>query len=223
MIVFLLAILSLSSGWSQGQTIEGTFHDNGDIIAFRNGMAQFEVFSEGGLVIQLRGNGKYEIVDNFLLIHTGVDKNLRQSYYDTTLAAGSPKMTFVDEEGNPLLSVNITYLDLSGEIIGHSYPDARKMAHILQHRTATVQISFIGYDDVSIKLRNGYDYKVTLAEGQTLEDKTVVFKIISSDLESLNLKLFSEDFTVRQNVRKDLARLERKVKPQNLRLRRFLK
>jgi hypothetical protein len=218
-ISLLATSLLFSYGMSHAQ-FEGKFTYYEEFITFRNGIAQFEVLSNGGLVVQLRGTGSYEIVGNYLLINTVTDKSLRQSSYDSIRSINSSKITFVDEEGNPISGVNVTWLDQSGKTYGKASTQNGTIASS-QLKSQIIHASFIGYDDITIKLIDGFDYLVTMAEGQTLENQTVVFKLISCSDDAIELKLLTENFIVRQNKAKGLAKLERGS--EELRLRRLVK
>jgi hypothetical protein len=206
------------------QQFNGKYYDNEDYLLFEGDSVKIDIQSDGGLTCQIRGIGKYEIIDEFLLINTG-EYNLSKSIFTTS--EKDEKFTKVlvrDENGDFIPFVNISYLDKQDKIFGGGVTDFDGICVIENHeRIVKIRVSFVGYNSLIIDFKSNFDYQVILANGLILENQVLVFKINAMEMNRINLTLLSINFNPNRNIVKSLKRLDRKANKSDNHVRLFVK
>jgi hypothetical protein len=206
------------------QQFNGKYFDNEDYLLFEGDSVKIDIQSDGGLTCQIRGIGKYEIIDEFLLINTG-EYNLSKSIFTTS--EKDEKFTKVlvrDENGDFIPFVNISYLDKQDKIFGGGVTDFDGICVIENHeRIVKIRVSFVGYNSLIIDFKSNFDYQVILANGLILENQVLVFKINAMEMNRINLTLLSINFNPNRNIVKSLKRLDRKANKSDNHVRLFVK
>ena len=210
----LLVIGTLNAQNFNGKYIRNKNVPQENYINFNNDHADFVIDSEGCLIFEMRGNGTYEIIENYLVIHTEDSRNSKSSF-ETSLSHSSYSIIKVmSNSGENIPGANISLINNQGNVIGNVYTDFYNgEAKINDNKEISkIKISCVGYSSITIDFDKKLDYQVFLSEGVTLEHKTLVFKITSVSTDSLCLTLLSTDFKSKKNINKAFRRLERKAK-----------
>ena len=206
------------------QQFNGKYYDNEDYLLFEGDSVKIDIQSDGGLTCQIRGIGKYEIIDEFLLINTG-EYNLSKSIFTTS--EKDEKFTKVlvrDENGDFIPFANISYLDKQDKIFGGGVTDFDGICIIENpERIVKIRVSFVGYNSLIIDFKSNFDYQVILANGLILENQVLVFKINAMEMNRINLTLLSINFNPNRNIVKSLKRLDRKANKSDNHVRLFVK
>jgi hypothetical protein len=206
------------------QNLNGKFCDKSDYIDFKNDSVSFKISSNGGLIVDLCGNGVYKITDEFLLIKTldfkGTDSRFDKIKNQDKLI----DFTVFDIENNAIFGVNISFTDNKGKILSGMSTDENGYASIEMNKNADkINLSLVGYDNYTIAYSDFFDYKVKLVNYVIIENKTVVFKINSMNSGFLDLTLLSTDFKWSPDIASELVKLDKKSSEYKSRERRLKK
>ncbi len=92
----ILIFLSIFNNNIFSQNLSGKFFDETDFLFFNDKNISFSVQSNGGLITVLKGNGEYQIIDDFLIIKTKeskFEKSKINPRYRTIASCGLYKKT----------------------------------------------------------------------------------------------------------------------------------
>jgi hypothetical protein len=206
------------------QNLNGKFCDESDFIEFKNDSVNFKIGSNGGLIVDLCGNGVYKITDEFLLIKT-LDFKGTGSRFDTIQNLDKLiDFTVLDIENNAIFGVNISFTDNKGKILSGMSTDENGYASIEKNKNVDkINLSLVGYDKYTIEYSDFFDYKVKLVNYVIIENSTVVFKINSMNSSLLDLTLLSTDFECSTDKASGLVKLDKKSSKYKSRERRLKK
>ena len=209
---------------TSAQQFNGKYFDNEDYLLFENDSVKFDIQSDGGLTCQLRGIGKYEIIDEFLLIYAG-EYNQSKSLFTTSEKDEKRSKIFVRAENGDLIPfANVAYLDKQDKIFGGGVTDFGGVCIIENpEKIVKIRVSFLGYNSVMIDFKPNLDYHVILAEGWILEHQVLVFRINAMENKRMNLTLLTINYNPDRNIVKSLKRLDRKTKKSDDQERVFIK
>jgi len=207
---------------TSAQQFNGRYFDNEDYLFFENDSVKFDIHSDGGLTCQLRGIGKYEIIDEFLLIYAG-EYNQSKSLFTTSEKDEKRSKIFVRAENGDLIPfANVAYLDKQDKIFGGGVTDFGGVCIIENpEKIVKIRVSFLCYNSLMIDFKGNLDYHVILANGLILENQVLVFKIIDMEMNRINLTLLTFNFN--RNIVKSLKRLDRKTNKSDDQERVFIK
>jgi len=207
---------------TSAQQFNGKYFDNEDYLLFENDSVKFDIHSDGGLTCQLRGIGKYEIIDEFLLIYAG-EYNQSKSLFTTSEKDEKRSKIFVRAENGDLIPfANVAYLDKQDKIFGGGVTDFGGVCIIENpEKIVKIRVSFLCYNSLMIDFKGNLDYHVILANGLILENQVLVFKIIDMEMNRINLTLLTFNFN--RNIVKSLKRLDRKTNKSDDQERVFIK
>ena len=207
---------------TSAQQFNGKYFDNEDYLLFENDSVKFDIQSDGGLTCQLRGIGKYEIIDEFLLIYAG-EYNQSKSLFTTSEKDEKRSKIFVRAENGDLIPfANVAYLDKQDKIFGGGVTDFGGVCIIENpEKIVKIRVSFLCYNSLMIDFKGNLDYHVILANGLILENQVLVFKIIDMEMNRINLTLLTFNFN--RNIVKSLKRLDRKTNKSDDQERVFIK
>jgi len=194
-----------------GQQLEGKFTEDSDFIEFNNDSVDFKMCSNGGLKVDLYGNGIYKITDEFLLIETFDFKGSGSHNKKIKNEGKSLLFTILDKNNTAIAGVSITLTDKNGKHLSGTVTDKNGQASILKNKSAyKISLSLVGYDNYTIDYSDTFNYIVNLMDYETIENSIVVFKINSINPDNLNLILLSTDFSGNIERKSDLQKLEKK-------------
>jgi len=220
----LIFFLILISGNIFSQNLAGRFIEDNDHISFENGYANFKIGGNGGITFYYCGEGKYEIINDFLLIHTSKFKGENSIINPIDTISDQVELTVNDIKGNAIQGAFVALLDGKGKLISGGISNDKGIS--LLNRSSQikqVKVSFVGMDNLTFDYNQNCNYIIELAPIDIIESQTVVFKVTQSVDNSLSLILLTFDFNPRKNTTKELHRLERKTKKYQFRERTFNK
>ena len=212
-ILFGLLTLLLSISVS-AQEISGTYLEGTDSITFINDRVAFSVKGNDGLGVVFVGEGTYELMDGFILIHT-------EDYSGTkTRIATAPsekkdtiQLQIFDENGYSIKGVRAEFLNKKNKPVGLSVTNEHGVIlHETNPKITGIKVVDLLYDKATFDYNANTDYTVHLVKNRVLEDKTVVFKLIDQSDEKLTLKLLSADFDRKNPSVSHLNKLDKKTK-----------
>jgi len=195
------------------QEMDGRYYDHSDYMVFENGLADFKIKNEGGLNFDLYGKGKFEIIDDFLLIHAAEYHGDKSSYTTNEKTDQYSKIIARDERGALLPYINIAFLDSTDKVIGRGIADtAGKFSIEKTHGISRLKLQFVGYCGLTIDYLPNVDYQVRFVEGMVIENKIVVFKINNKENGKIKLALLIINYIDNGCNSKTLKKMYRKVK-----------
>lgn len=220
--VLILLSLSLSL---LSQDFDGNYKDKTDSFSFSNGQALFSLSGFGALFTRMVGEGEYEYVDNYLLVHTS-DYPGEKSVFESI--DGSKKdsivVKVVGPDNYPVQGALTEFLSESNKTIrGYITDDLGKSQHPKDHKIKRIKVTNLGYDEVILEVVQGKDFLVRLARNNVIENQTVAFKVMSEDAETLSITLLSDDFDPGKDKMKSLQRLDKKIQKSNVLAKRLKK
>ncbi len=223
--VIIAIIITLTFSFNVfSQNLNGKFCNESDFIEFKNDSVNFKIGSNGGLTIDLCGNGIYKITNDFLLIKTLDFKGLETHIEKIKSKDKLIDFTVLDIENNAILGVNITLTDNKGKFLSGTSTDENGHASIERNKNADkINISLVGYDNYTMEYSDFFDYKLKLVSYVIIENKTVVFKINSMNSSFLNLTLLSTNFKGSTDRKSELVKLEKKSSKYQSRERQLIK
>jgi hypothetical protein len=204
------------------QNLVGRFAEDNDQISFENGKANFKIGGNGGIIVFYCGEGKYEIKNDYLLIHTSEFNGEKSIIKPIDTMSDQLELTINDKQGNAIQGASIVLLDSKGKFIVGAMSNDKGIS--LLHRSSQIKqirVSFIGMDDLKFDYNQNCNYIIKLAPIDIIERQTVVFKITKYDNKSLSLILLTFDFNPKKNITRELRKLERKTKKYQFRERTF--
>lgn len=220
--VLILLSLSLSL---LSQDFDGNYKDKTDSFSFSNGQALFSLSGFGALFTRMVGEGKYEYVDNYLLVHTSGypgEKSVFESINGTK--KDSILVKVVGPDNYPVQGALTEFLSESNKIIrGNITDDLGKSQHPKDQKIKRIKVTNLGYDDVAFEVEQGKDFLVKLARNNVIENQTVAFKVKREDEETLSIILLSDNFDPGKDKIKSLEKLDKKTQKNNVLAKRLKK
>lgn len=202
------------------QDFEGNYKDKADSLTFSNGEVVFNVGGFSGLSVNKKGEGTYEKIDDFLLIHTAEYSGDKTSMQELN---HSKKDTLViavrDYNNSPVQGAYAEWLNNSGKSLGGEVSNERGMIFYkkrAKEKMKKIRIGSFGYDDIVFNYNPEKDYLIRLAGDNIIENQTVVFKIKEEDEETISIVLLSDDFDPGKDRTKSLNRLDKRAKRSNI-------
>lgn len=199
------------------QDIEGTFKEGADSLSFSGNKAVFCISGFGGLSTTKIGEGEYEVINDFLLIHTSdypgektTFQSLDSSRKDTLV------IKVVSKQNYPVQGMLIEPLNRSGKSMGGRVSDNDGKVYLKKDSKMTkLSVSGMGYDDISFDCSTNNDYLVTVAQNDIIEHQTVVFRFSQIDEETASVLLLTTDFKPGKNQDRELEKLDNRAKKNN--------
>ncbi len=220
--IVLIIVISLFSHITFGQGLTGTYTSGNDLIDFSDNNIKFEIISNGGLVMTFRGQGTYSVVGDFIVIQTNEFDGIKSTVQKE--CNGQFGLRVIDESSEPVYAVNVGFYDSKGTIIDGSATDkSGNIKNKTYKPSETIDVRFIGYDQISFNYSPDCYFTVTLEEGNTIENSTVVFKIIEQTENSFELVLLNTNFKHNSPTLRQLKKLDRKSRKFKSRERKFEK
>lgn len=216
--LLLLASILLSVCSLFAQQLEGTFKNELDSLAFTNDKATFRLTGFAGLSVAQVGEGRYELADSFLLIHTTDYSGLKSS---SQTLEGSRKDTcvvkVVGSYNYPIPTILVESRNKSNKLVEGKVTDSEGKIYLsVNDKMTSIAVSAMGYNAIAFDYTPDKDYLVRLAENEIIEQRTVVFTIDLIDDETISLLLLTDDFDAGKNRGNELKKLEKKARKSNL-------
>ncbi|NNC85312.1 MAG: hypothetical protein HKN75_04465 [Bacteroidia bacterium] len=192
-----------------GQTLEGTFTADKEYFAISKDSIKFEIETVSAFRVITRGIGKYELIENFLIIKTSKYPGIKSRVIDSTHTDSDIINVHV---GKLKLIPNILGKDINGEMVKAYKLDENGVFSILpKDNIATIEFSTLSHDPLTTQFNKGFNYRVEIAEGVTIENQNVVFVVNENSNNSIGLTLLdikAEDKEI--TSAKKLYKLKRK-------------
>ena len=216
--IFVIAYLIAATTLLHAQQLDGTYKQGTDSLSFSAGNVKFNMGGFGGLEVNKMGEGAFEWMDEFLLIHTS-----DYSGEKTTVQplSGSRKDTLIlkitDVENFSLQGALAEWLNDSGKALsGNASDENGKVFYKKNPKVRTIKISMLGYAATTFPYDPEKDYLIRLAKGNVIERQTVVFRVKKIDEETISLLLITTDFNPGKDTQKELRKLEKKLENQHV-------
>lgn len=194
-----------------GQIVEGKYHKNSDFMNFNSDSVNFEIESNGGLIVDLHSSGTYDVFEEYLIVKAGQCQGVNSTYSVIESTKDIVQITVVDIDEKAITGVNVFFYDNSGNLVYVTTTDENGIAIIENKLTeGKITLSLVGYDTFKFNFSNDYNYRVKLMNFEIIENKTVIFKINTLTEDSISLTLLTTDFKCKRNQNRALKELERK-------------
>lgn len=213
------------------QQTDGTFRANNDYMIFSGNNIAFSVSGFAGLLNVQTGEGTFEIVDDFLIIHTS-DFSGERTRVETLPGTlnDSIVVRVIDENNFAVQTVFVEAFGRTGRFFRRSdnrierqITNNHGVAYITKNDDIRrIAVSGMGFDNISFEYNPANDYRVTIARHEVLENTTVVFRFNRVNDETLAILLLTTNFEEGRNRTRALERLERQSRRHN-RLARHLR
>ncbi len=215
--IILLALVLLQGFLLTAQSIDGAYENGSDSLVFSDDYIVFSVSEFGGLSTTQVGEGTYEIVDDFLLIHTSDYSGDKSTYEELE---GSKTDTCVVRvvglnnfslQGILVESKNSSNKTITAGVTGN---DGR-LLFLDDDKCAKMSTSTMGYNSIEFDYNSGKDYLIRLAENDVIENRTVVFRFEEVDDETISILLLTDNFDTNKNRENELKKLAKRARKNN--------
>jgi hypothetical protein len=203
------------------QQLDGTFKANSDWITFSGNNISFSLSGFAGLSTVLVGEGTFEIVDHFLIVHTS-DFSGEKTKVETLPGTlnDSIMIKVVDNQNFSVQGVFVEARGRSGRSrdnrIEGRVTNNNGTAYLTKNTNISrINISGMGIDNASFDYNSANDYRVTIARNEVIENSTVVFGFNRIDDETISVLLLTTDFNEGRNRDRALESLERRAQRSN--------
>lgn len=206
-------------------TLEGIYKQNDQEIQFTGSEVQFNLKSNGGLIINLRGQGTYKMQQNFLLIKTdkfdGLQSTVKEKIPNTDEFID---FSIKDKSGLPISpQVTLTFMDTDGEIIGGDITDQEGLVSVPRNQNINkINLSTLAYDDIEIAIDSGFDYYIEMLEGKVIEEQNLLIMFTEYGENQIGIRLLNTDFTGKEHI-KSFRRAQQKADRLNIKERIMIK
>jgi len=209
---FLLSVLLLHA-----QLPEGTYREGNDSLHLKDQYAIFRISGFTGLSVAQVGEGKYEQLDEILIIHTTPYSGSKSS--SQAVPASHKDSCVVEVVGSnnyPLPTILVESHSRSGKLLEGKVTDQQgKVIFTETEKIGSIVVTAMGYDDLTLQYEPEKDYRVQLVGHEVIENKDVVFRCRMTDEETLSLLMLSDDFDPGRNRDRALQKLLKKAQQSN--------
>jgi hypothetical protein len=211
-LVLTLVIIAVFTTRGISQIGNGKYIENSDYFIFKSDSVAFKLKTGGGVVVDLRASGTYEVFDDFLLIKTTKLYNSKTHNVIQKKSEDYVKVSVVDTENKPLSSASIIVFDSSEKQLTGGITDKNGMVLFEKMKSIDkIKVVFLGYESCTFKYSDNYEYKVML-DNERIENQTVVFKINSISGNSIILTWLTSNFKIHRNKENELIELYEKYR-----------
>lgn len=200
------------------QEPDGAYLNEQDSIVFSDNRLIFRISGFAGLSAAQVGEGEYQIIDNYILIHTADYSGNKSSFQELDgTREDTCVVKLVSVQNYPIQGILVESKNKSDKTINAQVTGNDGMLYFTDlSKTARINASSLGYNSIEFDYNAGKDYVVRIAENDVIEDKTVVLKLENIDDESITVLMLSDDFDSSKNVSKELNKLEKRSKRRNV-------
>lgn len=211
LLLFLICSLIIHSQELCGKYFHGDYYIN-----LENCYAEFVTLSDGCLGFELSGQGKFEIIDDYLLIYTELHSSPNSEYIATKNNNDYSSITVVGVGGFSVPNAKIKFLGNNKLVLGETETNWHGKTIINNNpEIKYIHISYIGTNSIVIDFDRTMDYEIVLGESMSIENRTVVFKISNKMESAITLTLLTAFFETKRDIVKELRRLENNVMKDN--------
>ena len=209
-VILFISFLFIQTGLSQNP--EGNYICYSQFIKFDKQKVEFDIY-HGCLAQRLRGQGTYEILDNYLLINTGDFNNQSQRSFCISSSTSNDSILFLIKsaiDGDFIPIAHVQFLDINNNEIGGFRSD-RTGSKLLPNKMDInkIRVSSAFYEPLIFDYEPYSNIYVTLECQSIIEKSTVVFRICSSSENTLQLSLLTTNFARGKNTLKSLYKLDK--------------
>jgi len=212
--VLLAFITILFSTTLSAQEFNGTYLEGTDSLTFANNRVIFSVHGNDGLGIVFTGEGTYEMLDEYFLIHTEEYKGTK-TRVETAAAEKQDtiQLQLFNEDGYSIKGIRAEFLNKKSKPMGLSVSNENGIVlYKANPKITAIKVSDLLYDKATFDCEANTDYTVHLVKNRVLEGKTVVFKLIDKTDEKITMKFLSSDFDKKNPSASHLRKLEKKTR-----------
>ncbi len=195
------------------QDINGTYVEGSDTITFNDNHITFRVNGNDGVGVIYAGEGTYEMLDDYMMIHTEEYKGVKTRIETApSEKKDTIQLQLFDENGYSIKGVRAEFLNKKSNPIGLSITNENGIVlYKADPKITGIKVSDLLYDKATFNCEANTDYTVHLVKSRVLEDKTVVFKLIDKKDDKLTMKLLSTDFDKKNPSVSHLIKLDKKT------------
>ena len=196
------------------QEMNGTYWEGTDSVTFTNDRIAFSVKGNDGLGMVFVGERTYEILDDFILVHTEEYKGAKTRVETATAEKKDTiQLQLFDERGYSIKGVRAEFLNNKSKPIGIKVTNENGMVlYNANPKITEISVVDLLYDKATFDYEADKDYTVHLVKSRVLEDKTVVFKLYEISDNKIIMKLLSTDYDKKNPTVSHLNRLDKKTK-----------
>ena len=194
------------------QNPEGNYIYHSEYIKFYKQNVEFDIY-HGCIAERLRGQGTYEILDNYLLINTGDFNNQSQRSFCISSSTSNDSILFLIKSainGDLIPFAHVQFLDIDNNEIG-GFSSDRTGSRLLPNKMniSKIRVSKTFYEPFVFDYEPYSNIYVTLECQSIIEKSTVVFRICSLSENTLQLSLLTTNFARGKNILKSLHKLDK--------------
>ena len=216
LLLLFVVVLQVSS-----QSLEGCYRHQNDSISFTGNEVAFSISGFGALTTIMVGEGTFELIDNFLLVHTtdySGDKSIAHSFDGNIEDTLRVQVTTL--ENYPINGAMVDFVNAKGRSIQRLVSDNNGRVNLYKNpkqinKIAQIKISNLGLDEVAVDFDNNNDYLIKLANNNVIENQTMAFEIKESDVATISVVLVDQNFIEGKNRIKSLQRLSKRTQKRN--------
>ncbi len=218
-LLLLLIIITLQAS---AQSLEGNYRHQNDSIAFTGNEVTFSISGFGALTNLMVGEGTFEQVDNFLLIHAtdySGDKTITHTFDGNVQDTLRVQVTTLENYPAPYALVD--FVNAKGKLVERMICDENGRANLYKNpkqidKIARIKVTNLGFDTAVVDFDSNNDYLIKLVKTNVIENQTMAFEIRESDVASMSVVLLDEDFNEGKDRMKSLARLSKRAQKRNI-------
>jgi len=212
-IIIVIFVLIFANQLSFGQDLLGKYKSDGLHITFNNNSAEFTFASEGCVIFIYKGCGKYEIIDDFLLIYTGKYCKEKSDYKKTGTNSDTITITILDSDNDFDIEnyANVAFFDKSGNELYNLRPDNEGIVTFT--KDSDIDYFYVlaaGYRQLKIKYEPKINYTVSMVNGEFVENETLAFHIDIHNDDTFELYQLGSIKKSKKNSLRQLKRAKRK-------------
>lgn len=201
----------------EAQTLNGTYKSGTDSLLFSNEHITFRISGFGGLSSTLVGEGTYEIVDNYIIVHTDEYSGMKSNFKELTGSKNDTCVVKVVAASNyPVQGILIESKNKSGKTITAGVTGNDGKVYLTDNGKITkISASAMGYNSIAFDNNTGSDYLISLADNDVIEEKTAVFRFNEIDEETISIILLTDNFNNNKKREDELKKLEKRARKSN--------
>ena len=212
--VLLAIIIGLCSITASAQDFKGTYWEGTDSITFKDNRIVFSIKGNDGLGIIYTGEGPHELVEDYMLIHTEEYQGNKTKVVMVPAAKKDTlQLQFFDKDGYSLKGIRAEFQSKPNKTIALAASNSDGIVLFMTNpKVKTIKVADLLYDAIILDYKPDTDYTVHLVKNRIVEDKTVVFKVMSASEDKVVMKLLTTDYKKKAPSVSDLNKLEKKTK-----------
>lgn len=207
------------------QLPDSKYENGDDSLVFSNSSLLFRVSGFGGLTNARAGEGRYEIIDDFLLVHTSDysgEKTIFQEIESTMPDTSAVRV--VCRENFPVRGVLIKSKNKSGKTIDAQVTDDDGRIFLKNlAKITSIEVSAMGYHSILFDYNIGKHYLITIAKDDIIENRSVLFKLEMIDDSNISLLLLTDNFNNEKNRDTELKKHDKRATKSNIVPKRYSK